>query len=171
MPRFNKQNGATLLEAISFIAIASVVVIGAISLLSSAFSASEANAHRSELVALKVSLEGASKSINGITFTTDSVIGLGLAPDTLKINGATPTRTLTNGYGGLVDISGSIGAISIQSSSIPSEDCVKLITTINDFTRIQVDGSPAKNTPYPAGEAAADCNAGTPPNDITFIID
>lgn len=155
-----KQAGATLLEALSFLAIAAIVVIGATSLLTSAFSSSDTNTHLRELISLKTAVKSyLSGQGNYAGATNTNLIAAGLVPSTLSVSGT----NITNSYGGAVTIASATGgtSYSITTAALTKQACVKLVPQLSGFLSVQVGMGVAKTTfPYAAADAITDCGAG-----------
>lgn len=167
MNRLAKETGATLLEALAFLAITAIVVIAVLGLLKSSFSAANVNSHIKEIKGLQSSVSSTFRqqgSFSGVT--TDVIVSMGLIPSTMSVSGTAPTRTVTNLYGGDFSLTGATSNFSIITKAIPTEDCIKLIVELNFATSVQVGAATAVTPPYPPGTAVTDCQAGTPPNDI-----
>ncbi|RZI42183.1 pilus assembly protein [Herbaspirillum sp. HC18] len=158
---FFRQRGASLLEGLAYLGIAATVIMGAVSLLSSAFGNAQANQVVEETVALRTAVR---KLYAGQTYPTailPTLISVNGFPGTLAVNRT--SNTLKNAWGGAVDIAGVTGGgtFTISYSSVPQGVCISMISGANGWTQIAGSGSTAVTT-FPATAAAASgaCAAG-----------
>lgn len=159
------QAGATLLEALSFLAISAIVVLGATSLLSSAFGSSDVNQHLREIISIKT---GTKSYLSGqgsyVGATNANLIQAGLIPSTLSISGS----TITNSFGGTVTVTGTATAYTIVTTTLTKAACTKMVPALSGFNSIQVGAATAVIVfPYTAAQAATDCAIAATP--ITLI--
>jgi hypothetical protein len=153
------QRGATLLEAIAYLGIAAIVVIGAIALLSGAFSSASSNQTAEQVTAIQTGIKklymGQANGYAGLN--TAVAISAGVIPTTLHID--TANNTVTDSWGGAVTITGAgAGSFTIEFDSIPSDVCVNAISAGGTWTAVSVGGT-AQNVPVTPDAAQKACAA------------
>ncbi|MBB5391333.1 MULTISPECIES: type 4 pilus major pilin [unclassified Herbaspirillum] len=152
-----RQQGASLLEGIAYLGIAAIVVMGAISLLTGAFSSAKSNQANEEVIGLRTAVR---KLYMGQTYPTTGIPGLlqtaKAAPGTLASDGT----TLKNSWGGTVDIAGSGTGFQITYPSVPKDVCVSMLSGANGWTSVQTNGGTTVTTfPVTAQIATTQCSA------------
>lgn len=170
-----RQRGASLLEGIAYLGIAAIVILGAVSLLTSAFGNAQANRATEEVVSLRTAVR---KLYVGQAYPAAGIVGVlinaGAVPSTLT----TTAGAVTNSWGGAVTVVGS-GAGAAQNNfvitynGVPAAECVNMLSGANGWTRVAANGTVAADitvaaSPFPvtAGAASAACNAVA--NVVTF---
>lgn len=152
-----REAGASLLEGIAYLGIAAIVVMGAISLLTGAFSSAKSNQANEEVIGLRTAVR---KLYMGQTYpTTDVVPTLITAkavPGTLAVDGT----TLKNSWGGTVAIIGSGTGFTITYPSVPKDVCVSMLSGANGWTSVNANAGTAVSTfPVTAASASTLCSA------------
>lgn len=133
------QAGLTLLEAIAFLAIAGLVVGGALAMYSSASSSQATGTVVNEYQALRTAVKSlytapagyTAASINGVLVTAKKV------PSTLTASGT----TITNQWGGGVIVMGATSQFYVSYDSVPKDVCVGMltgVTQVNTWTGYNV---------------------------------
>jgi hypothetical protein len=155
-----KQRGASLLEAISYLGIAAVVVIGAIALLSTAFSSANTNAVSEQVSAIQTGVKklysGQSANYSGLT---NSVLAsAGVFPSTLA---AASDGTVTNTWNGTVSVVGGTTTFSITFTTVPQSVCVNAVSAGGGWTSISINGTALSTLPPTPAEASTDCSNAT----------
>lgn len=153
----HRQHGASLLEGIAYLGIAAIVVMGAISLLTGAFSSAKSNQANEEVIGLRTSVR---KLYMGQTYPTADVVTTLItakaAPGTLASDGT----TLKNSWGGTVAIAGSGTGFTITYPSVPKDVCVSMLSGTNGWTSVNANGGTAIVTfPVTATNATTLCSA------------
>lgn len=151
-----RQRGASLLEGIAYLGIAAIVVMGAVSLLTGAFSSAKSNQANEEVVGLRTAVR---KLYMGQTYPTANVvanlIAAKAAPGTLARDGT----TLKNSWGGTVAIAGSGTGFTITYPSVPQDVCVSMLSGANGWTSVNANGGTAISTsPLTATDATTLCD-------------
>ena len=151
------QRGATLLEAIAYLWIAAIVVIGAIALLNGAFSSASSNQTAEEVTAIQTGVKklymGQTNGYNGLN--TAVAISAGVIPKTLVIS--TANNTVTDPWGGAVTITGTgAGAFPIQFVAVPKDVCINAVSAGGTWTAVSVNGT-AQAVPVTPDNAQAAC--------------
>jgi hypothetical protein len=151
------QRGASLLEAISYLGIAAVVVIGAIALLSTAFSSANTNAVSEQVSAIQSGVKklysGQSSNYSGLDNTV--LAAAGVFPSTLA---AASNGTVTNTWDGTVTVTGSNTTFAIQFTSVPQSVCVNAVSAGGGWTSISINGTDITLPATPA-DATTDCSS------------
>ena len=162
----HRQRGASLLEGIAYLGIAAIVVVGAISLLTGAFSSAKANQATEEVVGLRTAIR---KLYLGQAYPTTGVVETLIAakaiPGTLAINSA--TNTLTNSWRGVVSIGSIATGFSITYPAVPKEVCVGMLSGAQGWTSITVNDTGVTTIPMTANAATTACDTAT---DNTIIF-
>ena len=154
-----KQAGASLLEILAYLGVASVVIAGAVSLLGSAMSGADTNKVISEVNGLRVGVKSlfAGQNNYGATSLNTLLINAKAVPATLQTNAA--AGTITNVWNGAVVITGSTQNFTISYASVPQDACIKLASmSINSVQGVSVNGA-ALALPVTAAAASGACVA------------
>ena len=177
----NAQRGASLLEAVAYLGIASLVLVGAVSMVGSAFVSAESNRMAEEVIALRT----ASKKLFAGQIHPENMVPVLLAAKalpatlTVKIPEATTTGTgtggsgtgttsptLKNSFGGIVSIGGptaSGGAgeniFTITYTGVPAETCINVLTATSGWSKAMVEEEEVKK-PMTAATVADGCGSG-----------
>lgn len=157
--RFSHQQGASLLEGLAFLGIAAMVILGAVSLLSTAFGNAKANQTTEQLMALRTSIK---KLYSGQSFgTTDMVPTLYNAkaiPSTLSAGGS--PATITGSWGGSIAITGANGGAeyTITIPSVPQDVCISVISGASGWTKIAAGTNTVTTFPATASDASTLCS-------------
>lgn len=160
----NKQTGASLIEIISYLGVASIVIIGAVMLLGTAFGGASSNRAMQEVSALQLNvkkLHMAQGGGYGTASMNETLIKAGQIPSTLKAQTASPWG-ITNSWNGAVVITGATSNFTIEYAGIPQAICVDLLSSQggSQWSGITVGGS-AVATPVTPAAAAAACSGAT----------
>ena len=155
----HKQNGASLLEGIAYLGIAALVVLGAVSLLTSASSSAKANQMTNEVVALRTAVR---KIYAGQVYPAGSLLttltSAKAIPTTLQVNGA----VVTNSWGGTVAIAGeSNTTFSITYPGVPKDVCVSVLSGATDWTSAKGAGTAITAFPVTSDNATTTCSGDT----------
>ncbi len=159
-----RQHGASLLEGIAYLGIAAIVVMGAISLLTGAFSSAKSNQANEEVIGLRTAVR---KLYMGQTYPAADVVSTLLlakaVPGTLAVDGT----TLRNSWGGDVAIVGSGTGFTITYPAVPQDVCVSMLSGANGWTSINAnDGTALTDFPLTATNATTLC--ANPDNEIVY---
>ncbi|MCA1325641.1 type 4 pilus major pilin [Herbaspirillum sp. alder98] len=158
-----RQHGASLLEGIAYLGIAAIVVMGAISLLTGAFSSAKSNQANEEVIGLRTAVR---KLYMGQTYPTTGIPqalqSAKAAPGTLAADGT----TLKNSWGGTVAIVGANNGFTIAYPSVPQDVCVSMISGANGWVTIKVNTADISAFPASVEDATANCTLTS--NSITY---
>lgn len=158
-----RQRGASLLEGIAYLGIAAIVILGAVSLLISAFGGAESNRLIEEVTSLRTSVRKLymSQANNYGTGALDvNLINANAVPGTLQVNRA--AGTITNAWGGAVSVTAgtAIGAngFSVTYNGVPDDVCTTAVAGSTGWTSIVVNNA-TLNPPFTPNDARTNCNA------------
>ncbi|NRO98855.1 pilus assembly protein [Paraburkholderia sp. NMBU_R16] len=160
------QRGASLLEAIAYLGIAAIVVIGAVALLSGAFSSAGTNALTEQVNAIQTGVKklymGQGSGYTGLTNAV--VASAGIFPSSIPVNGG----KATDSWGGDINVTGNGATFSIQYTNIPASVCINAITTGGSWASINVGTKTETTIPVDPSTAQQDCDGGNGSVDITW---
>ena len=162
-----KQSGASLLEGIAYLGIAALVVLGAVSLLSSASASAKANQTTNELVSIRTAVRTLyrGQAFPNNTSLLTILTAAKAIPSTLRVNGT----AVTNSWGGAVTVTGTTNTtFTIVYNSVPKDVCVSMLSGATDWTSVrQGAGMPKTVTPLTATDATDVCTASS--NNISLV--
>lgn len=164
--RFRRQQrGASLLEAIAYLGIAAIVVIGAVALLNGAFTSAGTNELSEQVNAIQAGVKklymGQS---SGYTNVSDSVLSsAGVLPATVPFSGS----SATNAWGGNVTITGTQTTFDIAYTNVPTSVCINAVTAGGSWTTIKIGTNTETAVPLDPKTAQTDCGS-SGPVDITW---
>lgn len=163
--RPTRQRGASLLEALAYLGIAAVVVLGAVSLLTSAFGSAKSNQSTEEVVAIRTAVH---KLYLGQTYPASSLVSTMMSakamPATLTPGAA---NTVTNSWGGAVTVLGATTTFKVTYASVPKDVCVGMVSGASGWSQIDQDGANViSDFPATAAQAATLCTGDT--NSVSF---
>jgi len=162
-----KQNGASLLEGIAYLGIAALVVLGAVSLLSSASASAKANQTTNELVSIRTAVRKlyAGQAYPNSTSLLPILTAANAIPSTLRVNGT----VVTNSWGGAVTVTGTTNTtFTIVYNSVPQDVCVSMLSGATDWTNVrQGSGQPKTVTPLTSKDATDICTE--PSNNVSLV--
>lgn len=161
------------MEGIAYLGIAAVVILGAVSLLTSAFSSAEVNRAAEEVMALRTAIK---RLYSGQQYPVDmgpDLIAAKLVPSTLSIDAA--NSRIRNAWGGDVEIygwiMGSPGGISnnfwIIYRDIPRDACIALLSGTSGWLAVGTTSS-GNITSFPITMERAASACTDPLNVLTF---
>lgn len=150
-----RQRGASLLEAIAYLGVAAVVVLGAVSLLNGAFGSAKSNQTSEEVVSLRTAVRKlylgqtyGSESMNG------SLVAASVVPSTLTHTGA---DTISNSWGGAVTVTGATSKFTIKYAGLPKDVCMNVVSGASGWTMIKQGESKVETFPATAANAKTLC--------------
>jgi len=161
------QRGSSLLEAIAYLGIAAVVVLGAVSLLNGAFGSAKANQTSEEVVALRTAVR---KLYMGQSYPVESMVpNLILANAVPATLARAQTGTLSNSWGGAVAVAGTATGFTITYNAVPQDVCVNLISGASGWLSIAQGQTSLTAFPVTVANATTLCSVpGAAGNTVTF---
>jgi X-X-X-Leu-X-X-Gly heptad repeat protein len=160
------QRGASLLEAIAYLGIAAIVVIGAVALLNGAFSSAGTN----ELAEQVNAIQSGTKKLymgqtGGYTNVGNAVLSsAGVFPSTVPVD-ATTGAALDNWGGAVTVASTAPGTFTISYENVPKDVCINAVTAGGSWTAITVNTA---SVPLPITPTAAQTACSTSTNTIVW---
>lgn len=156
----HNQRGASLLEGIAYLGIAAIVILGAVSLLTGAFSSAQSNQASEETTAIRTAVRKlylgqgygvANTSLNATLATARAL------PGTLVV---TTSGATTNVWGGSVTIvSTGTGTFTITYPNVPQDVCLNTLVGASGWQSVAVGGGTAVTTfPVPPTLAGTTCS-------------
>jgi hypothetical protein len=146
MARLQRQRGASLLEGIAYLGIAAIVILGAVSLLTSAFSNALTNRASEEVVSIRtgvIKLFMAQSANYGTADMTGLLISAGVFPNTLSQTPAVgqAAAAVVNAWNGAVIVTGANSQFTISYASVPENACINLLSGATGWAQIAVNGN------------------------------
>lgn len=152
-----RQRGASLLEGIAYLGIAAIVVLGAVSLLTSAFGSAQSNRTSEEMTAIRTAVR---KLYMGQPYTAASLnasaLQAGVFPSTLK---TTAGGAVKNAWDGDVVVTGATGTFTVSYANVPQDVCVTTLSTASGWTQVVVDATTISTFPISPATAGGACAA------------
>lgn len=164
-----RQLGASLMDAMLWIAIAAVVVGGSLSLLGSSNSGNSSLELTKDIIAIrqatkKLFLQSGGYSTGSLN---SSLITANQIPSTLS----TSSPTINTSLGGTLTVTGNTSNFKIELTNVPSDVCTSLLTSMsNGWKSVQV-GSSSAITTFPVLPTTATTSAncgGSGPFTVTW---
>lgn len=156
------QRGASLLEAIAYLGIAAIVVIGAVALLNGAFSSAGTNELAEQVNAIQTGVKklymGQTGGYGGIN---NSVLAsAGVFPSTVPVSGA----NATDNWGGAVTVAANAdatGTFTISYANVPQSVCINAVTAGGSWTSITINSGTSATPPLTPTAAQTACTSAT----------
>lgn len=151
-----RQAGTSLLEAIAYLGIAAIVILGAVALLRNAFSSANTNRGLEEVTAIRT---GVKKLYMGQTagYGTDSMnstlIYAKVFPASLAVNNG----DVTNAWNGGVSVNGATANFTITYTSVPQDVCINMVSGGNAWVSVNVNGGADLAPPILPADATTAC--------------
>jgi Tfp pilus assembly protein PilE len=163
--REGRQAGASLVEAVLFLVVVVVILLGIFALFSGAFSASKVQTEMSYMQTLAGDVESlyATNHDYGAADITSALTSTRNAP-TPMIVGA----NLVNSWGGQVTVTGASTVFTIASTNIPQKECIQLAQVSINPTSVTINGA-AQALPLAVAPTTAACSSATA-NTITWSV-
>lgn len=161
----SRQSGASLVEAVLFLVIVVVILIGIFGLFSGAFSTSKVQTETNNMSALAGDVENvyATNHDYGTADITASLVSTRNAPTPMIVG-----TGLVNSWGGAVTVMGASSVFTLSSASIPQKECVQLSQIAINPTAVSINGT-AQTLPLTVAAVTAACNSPTA-NTITWSL-
>lgn len=158
-----RQCGASLLEGIAYLAIAAVVVVGAVSLLISAFGGASTNRTIEEITAIRTAVKKLYMAQNGGYGTTKmnaDLVKAKILPASVTVKSATD-GTLENAWAGSVVIEGATSQFTIEYQSVPQDVCVTVLSASAGWAKVKAGTKEYASFPVTPSQAADACAGAT----------
>ncbi len=154
----NAQRGASLLEGIAYLGVAAIVVLGAVSLLTNAFSSAQTNRAAEEIISIRTAVKklymGQAASYSPASMTA-SLITARVFPSTLAPNDA--GTGITNSWNGAVTVTGNTSTFTLTYAAVPRDACINLVSGASGWTRINQGTNEITVFPATPANAATVC--------------
>ena len=164
--RTTRQRGASLLEVIAYLGIAAIVVLGAVSMLGSAFSNAQSNRTNEEVVSIRTGIKrlymGQAASY-GAASINEQAIKARILPATLAVSG----NDIKNAWNGAVTLTGVTSTFDIKYAGVPQDACITILSGANGWSKVKV-GAANDITAFPITPAAAQTACAGATNDVTW---
>jgi hypothetical protein len=159
--RIGFERGTSLLESLAYLGIAALIILGAIALLTGAFSSSNSNTAEQQISAIRSGVKklyAGQPSGYGTGSQLATLVPAKVFPASLTIGGTTAAPTVTNTFGGAVDVIGASSSFQVSYAGVPRDVCVNLVAVNSDWTSVQVNGGTALSTPVTPTAATSACS-------------
>ena len=153
--RFSR--GTSLLEAIAYLGVASIIVAGAVALLSTAFSSSRSLRAQQEITAIGTGVKRLFMSQAGAYGNGSLNVQLArskIFPATLAVAG----DQITNAWDGAVQVTGHGATFDLSYGGVPQDACIELAAMPGQWLGVSVNGGEAAAAPVGVAQAAAMCD-------------
>ena len=158
-----RQRGASLLEGIAYLGIAAIVVLGAVSLLTGAFTSAQSNRVAEEVVSIRTAVKklymGQSSGYGSGTDLMPVLVASKVLPSTISV--ASGATTATNSWGGAVTVIGNGGnQFDIAYAAVPQDACINILSGASGWSVISGGGGAVPAIPVTPAGAQGACAAG-----------
>ncbi|WP_180970744.1 type 4 pilus major pilin [Burkholderia sp. WAC0059] len=154
-----RQRGATLLEAIAFLGVAAIVLLGALSLFNSSFTSASSDRLVQETNAIASNVRSLYSSPNTGGYQALSMTDMvteGVFPTSLVVNST--NSTVSNEWGGTVTVALANGIPQLTYTNVPQSICIRALTSSTNWASITVNSSSLGTTPTIA-QAQSACSS------------
>lgn len=153
----SRQAGASLVEAVLFLVIAAVILIGVFALFSGAFSSSKVQTEMSYMQTLAGDVESlyATNHDYGTADITATLTSTKSAPSPMIVG-----ATLVNSWGGQVTVTGASTDFVISSAGVPQKECIQLAQISINPVAITINGT-TQTLPLTVAAATTACSSAT----------
>jgi len=164
-----KQRGATMLEIMAWLAIAALIVGGAIAMIASGWSSSK-EAKEGEHVTSLISNTKKLQSVNGYgpagTNLVPALIATNGVPGDMTVSG----NTLINRYGGTATVVSTGLGYTVTTPSLPTNACISVSKSVSSAGGVttKINSGTASANPVDTATATAACTSAT--NTLAFTL-
>jgi hypothetical protein len=157
--RARKQSGASLIEIVSYLGVAAIVVIGAVMLLNTAFGGANVNRAIQEISAFQT---GVKRLYMGQTTgygdgdLVPSLLAAQQVPSTVSVRG----NEIFNSWNGQIRVNGLANTqFTLEYANIPQAPCIELATSRGGtgWTEVNISGTSITTFPVTVADATAAC--------------
>jgi len=165
----SRQRGATMLEIMAWLAIAALIIGGAIAGIASAWSGSKESKESEHTIALFANTKKL-QSVNGYgpagTNLVPGLIAVGGVPSDMTVSGG----TLVNRYGGTNTIVSTGLGYTVTVPNLPTAACVTVAKNASSAGGVttKINGGAASTAPIDTASAAAACTSAS--NSLVFTL-
>ncbi len=165
-----RQCGASLLEGIAYLGIAAIVVLGAISLLTGAFSSAQSNRVSEEVVSIRTGVKKLFMGQSSGYGTTGTdlmpiLVNAKVLPTTITV--PTGGTTATNAWAGAVTVTALGGnQFDITYAAVPADACINILSGASGWVSITAGGGAI--TVFPAAPSDVQAKCGATAGNITW---
>jgi type II secretory pathway pseudopilin PulG len=161
----SRQTGASLVEAVLFLVIVVVILLGVFALFSGAFSTSKIQNEMSYMQTLSGDVESlyATNHNYGTADITASLVSTKNAPSPMIVG-----TGLVNSWGGAVTVTGATNDFIITTASVPQKECIQLSQASINPVAVSINGT-AQTLPLTVAAVTAACTS-TTSNTIAWTL-
>jgi prepilin-type N-terminal cleavage/methylation domain-containing protein len=165
-----RQRAVTLMELIASVAIMAILVVGALTLYSSAQSGSNTTQLLRDLTGVSAATKSlfAGQGSYGTTAALNAtLIAAKAIPSSWTVN--TTTNAITHQLNGAVTVTGNAANFTIQLDAVPQDVCVKLLSNSSTgWSKVKVGAAGTEQTVFPISPVSASglCTSAT--NSVYF---
>jgi len=157
--------GLTLMEALLFLGLAAVVIVGAFALYNNASSSANMNQARTELQTYIGGVRSLYATSNDFsTANTELVISANIAPSAAVGTDSGGDPALINPWGGLTIIAGQTRSFTVEFEDIPDEACTAMLSSglidAGTITSMAANGGTSYTAAITPAVAISECSAG-----------
>ncbi|MDH0794619.1 type 4 pilus major pilin [Stenotrophomonas maltophilia] len=165
----SRQQGATVLEIMAWMAIAALIIGGAIAGIASGWSSYKENKegdHVTALIANTKKLQSVSGYGASGTNLVPSLIATNGVPGDMTVSG----NTLTNRYGGTITVVSTGLGYTVTSPGLPANACIAVAKSVSSAGGVttKINSGSASTTPVDTVTATAACTSAT--NSLAFTL-
>lgn len=154
---FGAESGATLLEALAFLAITAIIIIGSVIMLRSAFTKNDVTDTLTQITAIQTAVRSAysGKNTYGTTDITAGLITSGAFPASM-VSGT----TVRDDFSGNVTVTGNDRTFFILFTGVDQASCAQVLQSLaaGSFKSLTVNGAPVA-LPVDVTSSAAACTS------------
>lgn len=164
-----RQRGMTLLEGLAWMAIAGLVVAGALAMNAKGWLG---NKEQKEMTHISAIISGAKQlqTVTGYgtagTSLVAAMINGGLVPSDMTVSGS----TIVNRYGATVTVVSTGLGYTVTDPGLPASACMSLVTGISAMGDISTKMNSGTATTGPIAAAAASAGCNTASNTVAFTL-
>jgi len=159
--RRSGQAGLTLIEMLVALAVAALVVAGALAMFSMTSSSQAATKFAADLTAVRTGIRKAFYGHGyGTGSLTEPLINARIIPTSWEVTGSAPTRTVRTPFGVLTVTGISSGArFQVTVAGVPSAVCTSVMANSAGWESVTIGSNPTRTLPVSLDTAAADCGS------------
>ena len=153
----SRQAGASLVEAVLFLVIVVVILLGIFALFTGVFSSSKVQNEMNYTQTLAGDVESlyATNHDYGTTDITATLVSTKNAPSPMIVG-----TGLVNSWGGAVVVTGASSVFTISSANVPQKECGQLAQVAISPTAVTINGA-SQTLPLTVAAVTAACNSAT----------